>query len=143
MKGCFDGTWKGIRYFSCKHGHGFFSPVSNLRPDQRVVTQQTSNTPPLYRQPSAQPPGPSAPAPVYGSEAEQGSTVPPAAYREPIPNSASPSNISVGSAVEIGDTRNPHYGTLRWMGILPGHEELVAGIEMVSMYVQSTFNYTR
>ena len=41
-------------------------------------------------------------------------------------------NISVGSTIEIGDQRTPHYGTVRWIGTPPGHEAVIAGIEMVS-----------
>ena len=113
MKGCADGTWKGSRYFSCKHGRSFFSPVSNLRPDQREVisSPKAGNTPPL---PSAQPHHP---------------TVPTQLYREPVQPHA---NIAMGSAVEVGDPQDPHYGIVRWMGFLPGREELVAGIELVS-----------
>ena len=114
MEGCTDGTWKGLRYFSCKHGRGFFSPVSNLEPDQREVVSspKANNSPPL---PSAQPHDPAVPTQIF---------------REPV---QPPTVIAMGSAVEVGDPQDPHYGTLRWMGILPGHEELVAGIEMVSV----------
>ena len=37
MEGCGDGTWNGVRYFSCRQGHGFFCPVSSLAPDQRFA----------------------------------------------------------------------------------------------------------
>ena len=37
MEGCNDGIWKGIRYFSCRQGHGFFCPLSSLAPDQRFA----------------------------------------------------------------------------------------------------------
>ena len=37
MEGCSDGTWNGVRYFSCQMGHGFFCPMSSLAPDQRFA----------------------------------------------------------------------------------------------------------
>ena len=37
MEGCSDGTWNGVRYFSCRQGHGFFCPISSLDPDQRFA----------------------------------------------------------------------------------------------------------
>ena len=37
MEGCNDGTWNGVRYFSCRQGHGFFVPLSLLSPDQRFA----------------------------------------------------------------------------------------------------------
>ena len=37
MEGCGDGMWKGVRYFSCRQGHGFFCPLSSLIPDQRFT----------------------------------------------------------------------------------------------------------
>ena len=37
MDGCDDGTWNGVRYFSCRQGHGFFCPMSSLNPDLRFA----------------------------------------------------------------------------------------------------------
>ena len=37
MGGCGDGSWNGVRYFSCRQGHGFFCPLSSLTPDQRFT----------------------------------------------------------------------------------------------------------
>lgn len=34
---CGDGTWEGVRYFSCDYGRAFFCPVSTLKPDQRFT----------------------------------------------------------------------------------------------------------
>ena len=41
MEGCADGTWKGVRYFNCRQGQGFFCPLSSLVPDQRFAQTTT------------------------------------------------------------------------------------------------------
>lgn len=106
MEGCFDGTWKGVRYFSCKFGRGFFCFVSSLHPDQRVAihANQANFTP-------------------SGTEQRLGrSTQVPAL------------DFSIGSTVEVGDPQAPQYGVVQWTGTLPGSDELIAGIELVNIY---------
>ena len=112
MDGCTDGSWKGTRCFSCKYGRGFFCPVTALRPDQRgfAHSQFSGNTPPIQREPRQLP---------------------------PLPRLAAPVDVSMGSAVQFGDSQNPWYGIVRWIGNLPGEQELLAGIELVS------FNYSK
>ena len=112
MEGCTDGSWKGMRCFSCKYGRGFFCPVTALHPDQRgsAPSQFSGNTPPIQREPRQLP---------------------------PLPRPAAPVDVSMGSAVQFGGSQNPWYGLVRWIGILPGEQELLAGIELVS------FNYSK
>ena len=132
MEGCTNGTWKGLRYFSCNYGRGFFSPVSSLEPDQRNC-QRPSNTPPLLRQSSTQPRGPDAAALIHGVEPGLGSTMLPATNREPIQGSASPSHhhqFQMNSRVQFSDP--PRYGVIRWIGNLPQVAGLIAGVELVS-----------
>ena len=57
--------------------------------------------------------------------------------RQPLPLPVAPMNISKSSAVQFGGSQNPWYGIVRWIGNLPGEQELVAGIELVS------FNYSK
>lgn len=148
MEDCTDGIWRGTRYFTCKPGRAFFCPVTTLIPDQReVASSQASHTPPMYREPIAQPSGPSPHA--YREPGQGSTTVPygglpaqhlPTAPVPPVYGSSPPTNISVGSTVEVGNPRNPHCGIIRWIGNLPGHEELIAGIEMVCMYIHIRMN---
>lgn len=44
-----------------------------------------------------------------------------------------PSDLGVGSVVEVKVNDQPHYGVIRWIGQVPGDKikRLVAGIEMV------------
>ena len=37
MKGCGDGSWKGIQCFQCQPGRGFFCPLSAVHPDERFT----------------------------------------------------------------------------------------------------------
>ena len=37
MDGCGDGMWNGVRYFTSRHEHGFFCPISLLVPDPRFA----------------------------------------------------------------------------------------------------------
>ena len=151
MDGCFDGTWKGTRYFTCKFSRGFFCPVSALKPAQQGISssQQSSNTPPMYRKPTAQPHGCTAPAPGY-RDPTQGSTMPASGYRDPahgstpvhgelMQGSTPLAHITVGTAVEVGDLWSPHYGTVQWIGNLPGCEGPVAGLEMVSIHTSTVY----
>ncbi len=110
MEGCTDGSWKGTRWFACKYGRGFFCPVTALRPDQRgsAPSQFSGNTPPI-----------------------------PPRQLPPLPRLAAPVDVSMGSAVQFGDSQNTWYGIVRWIGNLPGEQELLAGIELVS------FNYSK
>ncbi len=112
MEGCTDGTWQGIRLFFCKYGQGLFCPVTALHPDQRgsAPSQFAGNTPPIQREPRQLP---------------------------PLPRPAAPVDVSMGSAVQFGCSQNPWYGIVRWIGNLPGDQELLAGIELVS------FNYSK
>ena len=43
MEGCSDGMWNGVRYFTCRHEHGFFCPLSSLAPDQRFALPVASD----------------------------------------------------------------------------------------------------
>ena len=54
-----------------------------------------------------------------------------------ISRPAAPVDVSKGSTVQFGDSRNPWHGIVRWVGNLPGEQELLAGIELVS------FNYSK
>lgn len=46
-----------------------------------------------------------------------------------------PSDLGVGSVVEVKVNDQPHYGVIRWIGQVPGDKikRLVAGIEMVDL----------
>lgn len=50
-------------------------------------------------------------------------------------DSPEPSDLGVGSVVEVKVTDEPHYGVIRWIGSVPGDKpsRRVAGIEMVSL----------
>ena len=39
VDGSGDGSWKGVRYFSCKDGHAVFIVLSKLKPDIRQKTR--------------------------------------------------------------------------------------------------------
>lgn len=47
--------------------------------------------------------------------------------------SNSESGLGVGSVVEVSIKKEPHYGVIRWIGVVLGDKQLreVAGIEMV------------
>ena len=44
IDGAQDGVWQGIRYFSCRQGHGFFCPVSSLTPDARFTPNTSAGS---------------------------------------------------------------------------------------------------
>ena len=107
MDGCFNGTLKGTRYFSCKFGRGFFCPVSCLAPDERNADRANqANLKPL------------------GARPHIGKT------NQDLPTL----DFSMGSTVQVVDPQAPQYGVVQWIGTLPGSDELLAGIELVIVY---------
>ena len=104
MEGCTDGTWKGMRYFTCQFGRAFFCPVSSLIPDQTIAEH-----------------GNQANLNPSGTEQHIGR-----AFKE-VPAL----NFSMGSTVQVGDPQAPKYGVVQWIGTVPGSDVLFAGIELV------------
>ena len=56
-------------------------------------------------------------------------------YLDPVeyPANYNPNNFEVGSMIQYGNP--PRYGMIKWIGHLPRAVSLVAGVEMVSMYI--------
>ena len=140
-----NGFFQGKQFFICLENAGIFTSFDKLFPIASHVTMLASQAthPKLSTVLSSM--GTRLPVqrhlvcPVDSLEPKidlsqpVSHTFPKGRSREPAAPSHSSANISVGSTIEIGNPKSPHYGTVRWIGLLPGHEEVVAGIEMVSM----------
>ncbi len=116
MVGCTDGFWRGQRFFNCPQNRGLFCQVSALQP--RTPSLPWSSSSHFSRHFTPQ-------IPPKSSVKES---------KPPLQNRAASLEISLNSAVQIGDLQKPMYGIVKWVGYIPRSNELVAGIELVSIY---------
>ncbi len=126
MDGCTDGTWRGQRFFTCRYGRAFFCPVTTLQ-----LRAPDSNIPPLHEGSKPHPHGPTENLPREPRPPVHGQRPPPVHGQGPL-------DITVDSAVQIGDSQNSLYGVVKWVGNFPGSRELIAGIELVSVCIPCT-----
>ena len=132
-----NGFFQGKQLFVCLENAGMFTSFDKLFPTASLETRLASHPKLSTVLGSRLPVQKCLFCSVDSLESEAGLSQPvshtlPMGREFPAASPHRSTNISVGSTIEIGNPKSPHYGTVRWIGLLPGHEEVVAGIEMVS-----------
>ncbi|XP_019861498.1 PREDICTED: dual specificity protein kinase shkE-like [Amphimedon queenslandica] len=49
LRDCTDGTWRGIRFFTCPPGRGYFCPLNTLKQDTKYMDTTQSDAPPDFQ----------------------------------------------------------------------------------------------
>ena len=130
-----DGSWGSIKYFDCKPHKGKFVLLHSLKPDQRIIKGallvKFTFTLPYHVIIIAK-----------SSESNTQSGGVDDCHNEAVltPDNiqlvdTNPYNLEVGSVIEYGQ----QCGVIKWIGKLPDHTEVIAGLEMVK-HVTITLN---
>jgi len=111
-----DGSMKGVRYFSCPSGHGYFTR-------REAIVEKLEQTRRLSKRKSAM------------TGRARGHSIMSDAIREPSPEI--PSLDINGMVVKIGDRirlKRGKIGTIKYIGPVKGTEQTVIGLELTQWY---------
>uniref|UniRef100_A0A667YQ56 Ubiquitin carboxyl-terminal hydrolase CYLD n=1 Tax=Myripristis murdjan TaxID=586833 RepID=A0A667YQ56_9TELE len=141
-KGHTDGTFRSRTFFRCKKDCGIFAPFSRVRPVVPSSLTSSAHQPTLQAQTDKLSIGDRVTY-FVDEKCSHGTVVDLNGNNEHqmvqkmdvdtpvVEPDANYGGLGVNSMVEVDFAAGKSYGTIRWIGYLPGRDEITAGVELV------------